>query len=303
MHPDCPTVSPYRTPSKLQLRTLQARLALLSRFRRYSRASRKLPSHFTAFSAIMLTAPIVAQSRALPCLHALLDYEHRCAAVPLVCGNKARKLATLLDSASFTKLMSNGGGQSNAMLAIARLCAARGAEFVYHTKPLPKFLRTQPSGNLARALALGMTLVEHKTAASYDEACATLRVESGYVPQGAAYAGAEPGVAALAADIADWWQTQQQHSQQLSVVVPAGTGTTALFLARHAPPEVRVFAVPAVGGEAALLAQVSRLDAASGGIGKLPRVLLPPPRLSVAFGKPARKYAHTPQTPHGILRR
>ena len=47
MHPDCPTVSPYRTPSKLQLRTLQARLALLSRFRRYTRASRKLLFHLT----------------------------------------------------------------------------------------------------------------------------------------------------------------------------------------------------------------------------------------------------------------
>ena len=45
MHPGCPTVSPYRTPSKLQLRTLQARLALLSRFRRYTRASRKLLRH------------------------------------------------------------------------------------------------------------------------------------------------------------------------------------------------------------------------------------------------------------------
>ena len=31
MHPDCPTVSPYRTPSKLQLSTLQARLALFGR--------------------------------------------------------------------------------------------------------------------------------------------------------------------------------------------------------------------------------------------------------------------------------
>ena len=51
MHPDCPTVSPYRTPNKLQLRTLQARLALLSHFRRYTRASRKLLLHFTRFFA------------------------------------------------------------------------------------------------------------------------------------------------------------------------------------------------------------------------------------------------------------
>ena len=265
----------------------------------------------------MLSFPNVVPSRSLPAsLHVLLDYEHRSSLAPLICGNKARKLASLLDdsaSGRLSRLRSHGGAQSNAMLAIARLCAARGAEFEYHTRPLPRFLRNQPTGNLARALSLGMTLIEHKTAANYAAACARLREdEESFVPQGAAYSGAELGCSQLAAEIADWWHLQQQQQQRppptaspsLSVIVPAGTGTTALFLARHSPPDVRVYAVPAVGGEAALVAQMSELDQASGGAGILPRVLPPPSELAVPFGEPRAAVLDTwrrAASEHGVM--
>ena len=62
---------------------------------------------------------------------------------------------------------------------------------------------------------------------------------------------------------------------------------SALFLARHAPPSVRVHAVPCVGGPEALLRQMRKLDAASGAVGILPEVLVPPPELITPFAAPS----------------
>ena len=245
-------------------------------------------------------APIVCV-RGLPStVHALLDYE-RCVA-PGVCGNKARKLASLRLSAG-ERVVSHGGGQSNAMLALASLCHEREAQLTYHTRPQPRWLRDRPTGNLRRALSLGMQLSEAKSAAEYEAACARAArsTDAGlFVPQGAAWPGAESGVAGLAHEIGDWWE--REHSPlssasafssasasppPLSVVVPAGTGTTALFLARHAPPYVRVFAVPCVGGSEVLTAQMTTLDQASGCVGTLPEVLEPPATLRTPFATPS----------------
>jgi hypothetical protein len=110
-----------------------------------------------------------------------------------VSGNKARKMLALneVPAVDFPAcLVSYGGPQSNSMLALAAVSNYKSRElcgendtteqleeetsssteiedskgnkrrFVYYTKKLPRFLRNQPSGNLFRALALGMELVE-----------------------------------------------------------------------------------------------------------------------------------------------
>lgn len=81
-------------------------------------------------------------------------------------GNKSRKLLWLSKKQPFpTFIASYGGSQSNSMLAIAKIVAASsgassasrgGSTFFYFTKPLPKFLKSAPSGNLKAALAAGM---------------------------------------------------------------------------------------------------------------------------------------------------
>ena len=113
-------------------------------------------------------------------------------------GNKARKLFYLnqLSCEEFPKvLVSYGGPQSNAMMALAALVNSKQQQlqqqlqlqlqqqlqsqsqsqseslpwqdlpfskfrFVYYTKKLPRWLRNTPSGNFLRALSLGMELVE-----------------------------------------------------------------------------------------------------------------------------------------------
>lgn len=223
-------------------------------------------------------------SSRLPSISELRDYEH--CALPGVCGNKARKLAAFVDARKLPSsgLVSHGGAQSNAMVALAHLCHHRGTSLTYHCKLLPSWLRSSPVGNLAVALSLGsMTLIEHRRSEDYDDACAHAASQPGFVPQGAACPDAELGVRNLAHEITNWWDCVGQRAP-LHVVVPAGTGTTALFLARHLPEGVRVHAVPCVGGPKYLRDQMQRLDHVSGRIGRLPDILAP--RDPVPFGSP-----------------
>lgn len=104
-----------------------------------------------------------------------------------------------------------------------------------------------------------------------------------FIPQGGAFKGAEAGVKMLAQDIATFWQ-QQGEQDKLAVVLPSGTGTTAVFLARHLSPllpDVKVYAVPCVGDAVYLYQQMKSLDAAapisppSSGEPLLPHILAP----------------------------
>ena len=155
-------------------------------------------------------------------LFELCDYER--SILPGVCGNKARKLASLCARPRLPALVSHGGPQSNAMLALAAVAAARGTELTYHAKPLPGWLRATPTGNLAAAKGRGMTLVEHPSAASYEAAVRACRARGGggFVPQGGACPDAEQGVAELAAEIGTWWSGLSGGGGHLRVVVPAG---------------------------------------------------------------------------------
>jgi len=328
----------------------------------------------------MHTPPIVAL-RLFPGVHLLRDYE--VCVMPGVCGNKARKLAGLAAAPWLpAELVSHGGPQSNAMLALARLAAACGGRLTYHTTPLPRWLRDAPTGNLAAALGCGMTLCEHPTRRAYDEACAAAEAAAGtassvpgggvratgWVERGGASPSAELGVSQLAADIGRWMSTRSAGPASVSaplaggpppdsstsgqvtavdqdqrpgpyprldtigaadraellevlrwthgefeagardpvvhVMLPCGTGTTALFLARHAPPGARVHGVPCVGDGMYLDRQMRELDLASGGSGGHRASVLPPPeRYAVPFGavSPAllRSWRHA--RAHGVL--
>ena len=210
-----------------------------------------------------------------------------------VAGNKARKLYALADRGfgNAKAVASLGGHQSNAFPCIAALCQAQNLPFYFVCKPVPRWLRSNPAGNYARALALGAELVPLK-AADYRR-CITDDVwrkefladvaglePVAWVPQGAASRDAEPGVQMLAAELG----ADLAPYPGCRVVVPAGTGTTALFLARHMREyDVEVCAAPCATGAAELQRQMVVLDAASGNVGVFPTVLEPSP---YRFGAP-----------------
>ncbi len=175
---------------------------------------------------------------------------------PYLSGNKYRKLYTLINTPKerFNKIISYGGTQSNAMLAIAALCKEKGWIFEYYTKPL--HVKENPNSNYATAVTLGMIHreLEHEL---YKDFIASLMLnldEKTFVlNQGGADKSAKEGVENLAREI------RESGLHVRSIATPSGTGTTALYLALSLP-EYKVYTTPAIGDKNYLLEQMSALE-------------------------------------------
>ena len=199
---------------------------------------------------------------------------------PYLAGNKYRKLYTLLQTPKnkLKKVISYGGTQSNAMLAIAALCKEKSWEFYYYTKPLSSRMKEQKLGNYFDALSLGMKHIELEDKL-YREFIASLRLnleeKTFIVDQGGADESAKEGLLVLAEEIRE--QSKEYNFKALAT--PSGTGTTALFLAL-ALPEYKVFTTPCVGDVAYLKEQMSALH-------PLPKnLLILAPKKKYHFAKP-----------------
>ncbi|KAL7557855.1 hypothetical protein ACA910_009155 [Epithemia clementina (nom. ined.)] len=234
-----------------------------------------------------------------------------------VSGNKARKFLALneMDESNFPRcVVSYGGPQSNAMVALAAIVNFRNQEqesrrkalegadryrFVYYTKRLPRFLRNNPSGNLFRATALGMELVELPSHQDYNELFGSgwggksepplaleppIPGDSLWVPQGGACGIALAGTWRLAQEVLEFWK-KSGHGRPLSLCMPGGTCSTALLL-HHAIQElnaeycldIRVVVVPCVGDELYSQRQMMGLNVNLGYPKEnVPTVLLPNP--------------------------
>ena len=172
-------------------------------------------------------------------------------------GNKYRKLHTLLNTQkeNLTTIISYGGTQSNAMLAISAMCKSKGWEFIYYTKPLNSVMREQRVGNFFDALSLGMKHIEIENS-FYKEFIAGLRVnldeKTFLIDQGGADRSAQNGMRVLAEEI------REQNPDVNAICTPSGTGTTALFLAKELP-EYRVYTVACIGDSAYLKEQMLAL--------------------------------------------
>jgi len=177
---------------------------------------------------------------------------------PYLSGNKYRKLHKLLNTPkeNIKTIISYGGTQSNAMLAIAALCKLKEWEFIYYTKPLSSNMKEQQFGNYFDALSLGMTHkeVEYEL---YRDFIAGLSIKNDettvVIHQGGADRGAIDGLEVLAKEI------REQAPDVKAIATPSGTGTTALFLAKSLP-EYRIYTVPCVGDITYLRQQMEALS-------------------------------------------
>lgn len=176
---------------------------------------------------------------------------------PFLAGNKFRKLYRLLQTPSnkFNKIISYGGTQSNAMLAIASLCQRKNWEFIYYTKPLSLTQTSEKSGNFFYALSLGMRHVELQEM-HYREFIASLRLnldeQTFVIDQGGADTSAIEGLEVLAQEI------RETNLDVKALATPSGTGTTALYLALSLP-EYTVYTTPCVGDVQYLKEQMNAL--------------------------------------------
>ena len=176
---------------------------------------------------------------------------------PFLAGNKYRKLYTLLKTSSnkLNKIISYGGTQSNAMLAIAAMCRRKGWEYEYYTKPLSQTQKNHSYGNYFHSVNLGMKHVEIEEALYKDYIASlslTIDATTFIVDQGGAVEEAKKGVEVLAQEI------REENLELNSLATPSGTGTTALFLAL-ALPEFKVYTTPCVGNVKYLKTQMQAL--------------------------------------------
>lgn len=186
-------------------------------------------------------------------------------------GNKARKLFYLLnqDLSSVGKIVSFGSAQSNAMYSIAVLAKMRKVRFVYYVDHIPSTLFEQPAGNYKAALENGAEIIpvgslrdEGETLEQYvTERLLPAMADVLYVPEGGRYEQASVGVYQLADEIAQWFSAQR--FERLQLMLPSGTGTTALFLQKRFVQlslPIEVLTCACVGGDACLLRQFSELE-------------------------------------------
>ncbi len=206
---------------------------------------------------------------------------------PFLAGNKFRKLYTLLQTPpnQLSRIISYGGTQSNAMLAIAAMCKEKNWEFIYYTKPLSDTLKNENCGNFYHAKKLGMQHVEieHQY---YKDFISSLRFnldeKTFIVDQGGAVKEAMEGLKVLADEI------READLGVKSLATPSGTGTTALFLALMLP-EYKIYTTPCVGDEAYLREQISSLH-------KIPdNLIILKPQKKYHFAKPYKEFLEIEQ--------
>ena len=181
---------------------------------------------------------------------------------PHLSGNKYRKLYTLLQTPknTYTKVISYGGTQSNAMLALAAICKRKEWHFTYYTKKISPIIKAQKYGNYYEALSLGMEVVELQYD-MYKEYIASLRLSLDentlLIDQGGADTDAKEGLKVLAHEIREQFK-QKEFSHIKAIATPSGTGTTALYLALSLP-EYTIYTVPCIGDSEYLKVQMQAL--------------------------------------------
>ena len=162
-----------------------------------------------------------------------------------ISGNKARKLEGLLnqDLSDVQRLVSYGGAQSNAMLALAQLANLLNICFDYYTRPVPKWLKASPNGNLQEALSYGMRWHISETGQPPATIAQANDPHTRLIPQGISMPEAAIGIKRLADEIQNFCDAQ--NIENLAVVLPSGTGATALYLQQYLSHTV--YTVPCIG--------------------------------------------------------
>ncbi len=163
---------------------------------------------------------------------------------PAFSGNKARKLYYLLENDdSHAKVISYGSPQSNFLYSLSELAKLKQWKCDFYVDHVPRFLRDNPAGNYLRARNNGANIISiHKEKDTLsieeyinkfvlpEEECAL------FIPEGGSSPLAEPGIKKLAEEITQWAEIEKMDD--VKVMLPSGTGTTALYLQKHLDFEV-----------------------------------------------------------------
>lgn len=183
-------------------------------------------------------------------------------------GNKARKFYYFLqqDLSQVDTLIGHGSAQANSLYSLSVLAKLKQCQLHYYVDHLPQYLIDNPQGNYRAALEQGakiivaeingLSVIEH-IQQQVLPALAAQGQSVVFIPEGGRCQYAEMGLKILADEIIDW--AKSKSYADIRVVLPSGTGTTALFLQKHLPFEVQTCAC--VGGDDYLKQQFFELCA------------------------------------------
>lgn len=179
---------------------------------------------------------------------------------PFVNGNKAYKFYFLL-SEDINHIVSHGGNQSNAMLALSYIAKHKKANFTYFTRPLPKTLACNLEGNIKVSLSNGMKLHFLDDMRKIPE-----YKNSVFIKQGGVTPLAKGGILKLADSIL------KLGLNKLCVFYSSGTGTSSFYLQSILKQyNIDVFTTNCVGSIEYLLKQFDTLSVNN----KLRPIILP----------------------------
>ena len=191
---------------------------------------------------------------------------------PEFSGNKARKFAYFLvhDFPGANKLIGYGSPQANSLYSMSALAKLRGWELDFYVDHIAAQIKTQTEGNYVAARQNGANVIDlsecqdkegRSTEQYITEKVLVNESNALFVPEGGRCEYAEFGVAQLAQEIIDW--SVQTGQLSLTVFLPSGTGTTALFLNKHfiqSGVNIRVLTCACVGGNDYLNLQFTELS-------------------------------------------
>ncbi len=187
-------------------------------------------------------------------------------------GNKARKFAYFLehDFPRVTKLIGYGSPQANSLYSMSALAKLKGWSLDFYVDHIASYIELNPNGNYGAALANGARIISlttlddrggHDTHSYIQKVVLPHETNVVFIPEGGRCEYAEFGVSKLAEEIVQWVKESELH--HLSVFLPSGTGTTALYLNKYFVEQeisIRVLTCAVVGGSAYLAQQFNELS-------------------------------------------
>ncbi|QDF28056.1 1-aminocyclopropane-1-carboxylate deaminase/D-cysteine desulfhydrase [Halarcobacter anaerophilus] len=173
-------------------------------------------------------------------------------------GNKARKFYYFLvnDFNDVEKIVSYGSAQANSLYSLSVLAKLKNLKLDFYVNHISSFLKNNPKGNYKKALENGANIIQKSDCDLQEFIEKNLSKKELFIEEGGRVKEAEFGIKILAEEIKKW--AQENKIENLKIVLPSGTGTTALFLQKNLPFEV--FTVACVGGSEYLKKQFFHLE-------------------------------------------
>lgn len=178
-------------------------------------------------------------------------------------GNKARKFAYFLDNefTAIKKIVGYGSVQANSLYSLAALAKIKGWQLDFYVQRLANWVKEKPIGNYAGALKLGANIIEVESLTTnlddyMQQQSKGFSEDTLFIPEGGRCQLAKHGIKKLADELLDQIKTLQLTNPV--IMLPAGTGTTALFLQTYLP--FKVITCACVGGDNYLKTQFSELQ-------------------------------------------